>query len=117
LGPQSWSKKINTEKPSSDGYQQSAQRQASLKQSADSKQLKGRPLSSQRAPVSGQVIADQKPSHKRSIISKKQASVNNTQYQDSSVERLIREVTSDKFWHNPGNFLHYHVSFRYILFQ
>jgi senataxin len=104
LGSQSRSKKINTEEPSSDGYQQSAQRQASLKQSTDSKQLKGRPLPSQRAPVTGQVIADQKPSHKRSIISKKQASVNNTQYQDSSVERLIREVTSDKFWHNPRNF-------------
>lgn len=25
-----------------------------------------------------------------------------TQYQDTSVERLIREVTSDKFWHHPG---------------
>ncbi|TVU31388.1 hypothetical protein EJB05_23072 [Eragrostis curvula] len=101
LGPLGRSKKVNAEETSSDGYQQSVQRQASLKQSVDSKQLKGRPVSSQRAPITGQVTADQKPANKRSIISKKQTSLNNTQYQDSSVERLIREVTSDKFWHNP----------------
>ncbi|XP_062205136.1 uncharacterized protein LOC133907122 isoform X2 [Phragmites australis] len=100
LGPQGRSKKMNAEEPSSDGYQQSVQRQASLKQSVDLKQLKVRPVSSQRAVV-GQNAVDQKLANKRSIISKKQTSVNNTQYQDSSVERLIREVTSDKFWHNP----------------
>ncbi|KAL6642551.1 hypothetical protein ACP70R_020732 [Stipagrostis hirtigluma subsp. patula] len=94
-------KKLNPEDPSSDGNQQSVQRQASLKQSVDSKQLKGRPVSSQRAVVTGQNTADQKPANKRSIVSKKQTSVNNSQYQDTSVERLIREVTSDKFWHNP----------------
>ncbi|KNA21739.1 hypothetical protein SOVF_040150 isoform A [Spinacia oleracea] len=27
--------------------------------------------------------------------------VTNHQYQDTSVERLLREVTSEKFWHNP----------------
>ncbi|XP_021745874.1 probable helicase DDB_G0274399 [Chenopodium quinoa] len=27
--------------------------------------------------------------------------VTNNQYQDTSVERLLREVTSEKFWHNP----------------
>ncbi|KAK3157325.1 hypothetical protein QOZ80_2AG0119440 [Eleusine coracana subsp. coracana] len=101
LGPQGRSKKVNAEEPSLDGYQQSVQRQASLKQSVDSKQLKGRPFSSQRAPMTGQVIADQKPANKRSVISKKQNSMNNAQYMDSSVERLIREVTNDKFWHNP----------------
>ncbi|XP_062200602.1 uncharacterized ATP-dependent helicase C29A10.10c-like isoform X2 [Phragmites australis] len=101
LGAQGRSKKMNAEEPSSDGYQQSVQRQASLKQPVDSKQLKGRPVSSQRAVVTGQNTAEQKQANKRSIISKKQNSSNNTQYQDSSVERLIREVTSDKFWHNP----------------
>ncbi|KAJ1699268.1 hypothetical protein LUZ63_007780 [Rhynchospora breviuscula] len=50
--------------------------------------------------------------HMPSSTSKKQLS-NSTQYQDTSVERLIREVTSEKFWHNaeeaelqcvPGSF-------------
>lgn len=111
LGPQGRSKKVNAEEPSSDGYQQSVQRQASLKQSLDSKQLKGRPVSSQRASMTGQVIPDQKPANKRSVISKKQASMNNTQYQDSSVERLIREVTNDKFWHNPGYYFKVSLGF------
>jgi senataxin len=85
-------------------YQQPVQRQASLKQSMDLKQQKSRPFSSQRTVLTGQNNADQKPASKRSIISKKQTFVNNVQYQDSSVERLIREVTNDKFWHNPGCF-------------
>ena len=103
MGPQARSKKMNAEEPSSDGYQQPVQRQASLKQSMDLKQPKGRPFSSQRT-AAGQNTADQKPASKRSIISKKQTFANNMQYQDSSVERLIREVTNDKFWHNPGCF-------------
>jgi senataxin len=104
MGPQGRSKKINAEESSSDGYQQPAQRQSSLKQSMDLKQPKGRPFSSQRTAVTGQSTADQKPASKRSIVSKKPSFVNNMQYQDSSVERLIREVTNDKFWHNPGCF-------------
>ena len=103
IGPQGRSKKMNAEEPYSDGYQQPVQRQASLKQSMDLKQPKGRPFSSQRT-AAGQNTADQKPASKRSIISKKQTFANNMQYQDSSVERLIREVTNDKFWHNPGCF-------------
>ncbi|CAN6299882.1 unnamed protein product [Urochloa humidicola] len=101
MGPHGRSKKMNAEETSSDGYQQPVQRQASLKQSMDLKQPKGRPFSSQRTAVTGQNTADQKPANKKSIISKKQTFVNSTQYQDSSVERLIREVTNDKFWHNP----------------
>jgi senataxin len=104
LGTQGWSKKMNTDEPASDAYQQPVQRQASLKQSMDLKQQKSRPFSSQRTVLTGQNNADQKPASKRSIISKKQTFVNNVQYQDSSVERLIREVTNDKFWHNPGCF-------------
>ncbi|KAL5225398.1 hypothetical protein ABZP36_012037 [Zizania latifolia] len=84
------SKKMNAEESFSDGYQQSMPRQ-----------LKGRQISSQRSVVTGQSTADQKPANKRSLVSKKQTPANNTQYQDTSVERLIREVTSDKFWHNP----------------
>lgn len=102
MGTQGRTKKMNGEEPSSDGYQQSVQRQASLKQSMDLKQPKGRPFSSQRTAVTGQNIVDQKPASKRSIISKKQNFVNNAQSQDTSVERLLREVTNDKFWHNPG---------------
>ncbi|KAG8088068.1 hypothetical protein GUJ93_ZPchr0010g8483 [Zizania palustris] len=79
MGSQSRLKKMNVEEPLSDGYQQPPM----------PRQLKGRST------------ADQKPANKRSLASKKQTPANNTQYQDTSVERLIREVTSDKFWHNP----------------
>ncbi|AQK65973.1 P-loop containing nucleoside triphosphate hydrolase superfamily protein [Zea mays] len=99
LGTQGRSKKMNAEDPASDGYQQPVQRQASFKQSMDLKQPKSRSFSSQRTFLTGTNNADQKPASKRSIISKKQTFVNNVQ--DSSVERLIREVTNDKFWHNP----------------
>lgn len=102
LVSQSWSKKMNAEEPPSDGYQQSAPRQASLRQTMDYKQMKGRPVFSQRAVVTGQNTADQKLANKKSLVSKKQVSAKNTQYQDTSVERLLQEVTSDKFWHNPG---------------
>jgi senataxin len=100
LASQDWSKKMNGEEPPSDGYEQSVPRH--LRQTMDSKQFKGRPVSSQRAVVTGQNTADQKPANKRSLVSKKQASANNTQYNDTSIERLLQEVTSDKFWHNPG---------------
>jgi len=102
LGSHSRSKKMNSEEPTSDGYQQSVPRQAFSKQPMDSKQFKGRPVSSQRGVLTGQQTADQKLANKRSLVPKKQASVNNTQYNDTSVERLIREVTNGKFWHNPG---------------
>ncbi|XP_037459597.1 uncharacterized ATP-dependent helicase C29A10.10c-like [Triticum dicoccoides] len=101
LGSHGRSKKMNAEEPPSDSYQQSVPRQAFSKQPTDSKQFKGRPVSSQRALLTGQHTADQKPANKRSLVPKKQASVNNTQYNDTSVERLIREVTNGKFWHNP----------------
>ncbi|KAM0852295.1 hypothetical protein ACQ4PT_051853 [Festuca glaucescens] len=101
LGSHGRSKKMNAEEPPSDCYQQSVPRQASSKQPMDPKQFKGRPVSSQRAVLTGQNTADQKTANKRSLVPKRQASGSNTQYNDSSVERLIREVTNDKFWHNP----------------
>ncbi|XP_051185779.1 probable helicase MAGATAMA 3 [Lolium perenne] len=99
LASQDWSKKMNAEESPSDGYEQSVPRQ--FRQTMDSNQFKGRPVSSQRAVLTGQNTSDQKPANKRSLVSKKQASVNNTQYHDTSIERLLQEVTSDKFWHNP----------------
>jgi senataxin len=102
LGSHGRSKKMNAEEPPSDCYQQSVPRQASSKQPMDPKQFKSRPVSSQRAVLTGQNTADQKTANKRSLVPKRQASGSNTQYNDSSVERLIREVTNDKFWHNPG---------------
>ncbi|ONM00618.1 P-loop containing nucleoside triphosphate hydrolase superfamily protein [Zea mays] len=68
LGTQGWSKKMNTEEPASDGYQHPAQRQASLKQTMDFKQPKGRPFSSQRTILTGQNNADQKPANKRAQL-------------------------------------------------
>lgn len=46
---------------------------------------------------------DSKLGSKKHLPTKKQTA-NNTSYQDTSVERLIREVTNEKFWHHPGEY-------------
>ncbi|KAJ3678320.1 hypothetical protein LUZ60_002123 [Juncus effusus] len=61
--------------------------------------------SSRKAGLIGSGVSDPKPVSKRHVSassSSKKIQVSNTmQYNDTSVERLIREVTSEKFWHNP----------------
>ncbi|GJY04208.1 hypothetical protein Tco_0370148, partial [Tanacetum coccineum] len=74
-----------------------------------------KPLPSQRQSILKQTKNAQVPSRKTVLISqnsidpktggkklpsKKPATVTN-QYQDTSVERLLREVTNDKFWQHP----------------
>lgn len=76
-------------------------RQSSWKQPPNTKQLNQ--LSGRKPAVYSST--DTKLPVKR-ITSKKQIFVN--QYQDSSVERLLREVTSEKFWNHPGNVV-FHV--------
>ncbi|XP_010261244.1 PREDICTED: uncharacterized protein LOC104600108 isoform X2 [Nelumbo nucifera] len=83
-----------------DIYPPSVPRQGSWKQSMDSRQLKNPQVSSRKQPMVNQVSVDQKLSNKKHLPVKKQTT-NSTQYQDTSVERLLREVTNDKFWHNP----------------
>lgn len=76
-------------------------RHSSWKQPTDLRQPKNFPVSNRKlAPIS-QNSMDSKLGSKKHLPPKKQTS-NTTPYQDTSVERLIREVTNEKFWHHPG---------------
>ncbi|XP_017701394.2 helicase sen1-like isoform X2 [Phoenix dactylifera] len=99
-GSISRSKKINNNEFCSESYLPPIPRQASWKQSVDSRQYKNPTILSRKPSVTGQSISDQKLGNKKHLASKKQSS-NNIQYQDTSVERLLREVTNEKFWHHP----------------
>lgn len=73
-------------------------RQSSWKHPSNSKQLNQ--LSGRKTTVSNYSSTDPKLAAKR-LTAKKQSFVN--PYQDSSVERLLREVTSEKLWNHTGN--------------
>ncbi|KAI9094788.1 hypothetical protein K1719_026594 [Acacia pycnantha] len=76
-------------------------RQSSWKQSAaDLRQQKNVPVSNKKLVLTGQSSSDMKPGNKKHFSIKKQSPVT-VLSQDTSVERLIREVTSEKFWHHP----------------
>ncbi|XP_010917856.1 uncharacterized ATP-dependent helicase C29A10.10c [Elaeis guineensis] len=94
------SKKMNNNEFSSEACLPPIPRQGSWKQPVDSRQYKNPPVSSRKPSVTGQSTSDQKLGTKKHLTSKKQTS-NNFQYQDTSVERLLREVTNEKFWHHP----------------
>ncbi|GFZ10031.1 P-loop containing nucleoside triphosphate hydrolases superfamily protein [Actinidia rufa] len=74
-------------------------RQISWKQLTDSRQLKNSQVSTRKQALNAQSSVDPKLGTKR-LPSKKPAPAGN-QYQDTSVERLLREVTNEKFWHHP----------------
>ncbi|XP_077213886.1 uncharacterized protein LOC143848744 isoform X3 [Tasmannia lanceolata] len=76
-------------------------RQGSWKQPTDSRQLMNH-VSTRKLITVGQnrENMDLKSGNKKHLPSKKQ-NANSTLYQDTSVERLLREVTCDKFWHHP----------------
>ncbi|CAA0805655.1 P-loop containing nucleoside triphosphate hydrolases superfamily protein [Striga hermonthica] len=84
---------------SSEGQAPPVPRQSSWKLPTDTRPLKNSQFSGRRPAVSSQSSTDPKLATKK-IPSKKQAIANNP-YQDSSVERLLREVTNEKFWHHP----------------
>ncbi|GJS80125.1 hypothetical protein Tco_0730006 [Tanacetum coccineum] len=63
------------------------------------KQTKNAQVSSRKTVLISQNSIDPKTGGKK-LPSKKPATVTN-QYQDTSVERLLREVTNDKFWQHP----------------
>ncbi|XP_061363998.1 uncharacterized ATP-dependent helicase C29A10.10c-like isoform X2 [Gastrolobium bilobum] len=75
-------------------------RQGSWKQPTDLRQQKNALIPNRKLGQSGQSSNDVKLGNKKHLSNKKQTSVS-IQSQDSSVERLIREVTSEKFWHHP----------------
>ncbi|XP_027337968.1 uncharacterized ATP-dependent helicase C29A10.10c-like isoform X2 [Abrus precatorius] len=75
-------------------------RQGSWKQLTESRQQKSVLVSNRKLGPSGLSSNDVKLGSKKQLSIKKQAPVS-SQSQDTSVERLIREVTSEKFWHHP----------------
>ncbi|CAN0877353.1 Helicase SEN1 [Linum grandiflorum] len=74
-------------------------RQSSWKQPNDMRHQKNFQMSNRR-PANNQNPADLKPGSKKSVHMKKTA-LTGSSYHDTSVERLIREVTNEKFWHHP----------------
>lgn len=75
-------------------------RQASWKTPTDLRHNKNFQGTSKKPTVSNQSFVDTKSLSKK-LPSKKQNS-GITQYVDTSVERLLREVTNENFWHHPG---------------
>lgn len=75
-------------------------RQGSWKIPTDSRLQRNMQVSNRKPTISNQSSSDHKQINKKHLPAKKQNSVST--HQDSSVERLIREVTNEKFWHHPG---------------
>ncbi|KAL1210577.1 putative helicase MAGATAMA 3 [Cardamine amara subsp. amara] len=86
--------------PSAEGTLTSMSRQGSWKQPMNSRQLKTGHSSNRQVSLGSQSSVDSKFSNKK-FTSFKKPVTNSSQYQDTSVERLIREVTNEKFWHHP----------------
>ncbi|PKA50751.1 putative helicase MAGATAMA 3 [Apostasia shenzhenica] len=99
-GPQTRSRKISSNDCPQEMHPPPNLRQGSWKQPVDSRQLKNTQVSCRRQTVMCQDAVDVKPGNKRPLPSKKQ-NFNNIQFNDTSVERLLREVTNEKFWHHP----------------
>ncbi|KAJ4966511.1 hypothetical protein NE237_018360 [Protea cynaroides] len=100
-GPQARFRRLNVgiESPA-EVYPPSVLRQNLWKQPSDSRQLKNPLVSARKQAVPNQNSVDPKLGSKKHLTSKKQAA-SSAQYQDTSVERLLREVTNEKFWHHP----------------
>ncbi|CAL1388920.1 unnamed protein product [Linum trigynum] len=95
------SRKLNGDADSSLEVQLSPiPRQSSWKQPTDTRQQKNMYMSNRKPPSISQNLMDLKPGSKKNVPVKKPA-LTGSSYQDSSVERLIREVTNEKFWHHP----------------
>ncbi|KAK8677908.1 hypothetical protein V6N13_143428 [Hibiscus sabdariffa] len=91
-------RRLNSDIELSESHLLPIPRQSSWKQPMDSRQVKNLQFSSRKpAPI---CPVDTKMVNKKHISSKK-TTATGTSYQDTSVERLIREVTSEKFWHHP----------------
>ncbi|GMI90942.1 hypothetical protein like AT4G30100 [Hibiscus trionum] len=93
-------RRLNSDSELSEGHLLPIPRQSSWKQPMDSRQVKNLQFSNRKLAPINQSSVDTKVVNKKHISSKKTIATS-TSYQDTSVERLIREVTSDKFWHHP----------------
>ncbi|KAG8641878.1 uncharacterized ATP-dependent helicase C29A10.10c isoform X2 [Manihot esculenta] len=85
---------------SGEGYPPPIPRQSSWKQPSDLRQPKNSQYPNRKPALMSQSSIDSKLGNKKHLPAKKPALVS-TPYQDTSVERLIREVTNEKFWHHP----------------
>ncbi|GMI82863.1 hypothetical protein like AT4G30100 [Hibiscus trionum] len=91
-------RRLNSDVELSESHLLPIPRQSSWKQPMDSRQVKNLQFSNRKpVPICSM---DTKVVNKKHIPSKK-TTATSTSYQDTSVERLIREVTSEKFWHHP----------------
>ncbi|KAI3949324.1 hypothetical protein MKW98_023261 [Papaver atlanticum] len=100
-GLQPRSKRLNSgNELAGDGYLPPVLRQGPWKQSTDVRQHRNPPMLTRKPPVVNQIPADTKLVNKKLPPVKKQVA-NNAYYSDTSVERLLREVTNEKFWHHP----------------
>ncbi|XP_073151105.1 probable helicase MAGATAMA 3 isoform X2 [Henckelia pumila] len=83
----------------SDGQVASVSKHGSWKSSPDTRTVKSSLIPVRKPAISGQSFTSSKLAAKK--LPSKKVPVLNTQYQDTSVERLLREVTNEKFWHHP----------------
>lgn len=92
-------------------------RQTSWKQPADSRQPKNLQGNNRKPAPIVQNPMDSKPVIKKLPLgpAKKQTPIMSSGYQDSSVERLIREVTNEKFWHHPGMPFYFFLILHYCI--
>ncbi|XP_078436793.1 uncharacterized protein LOC144707525 [Wolffia australiana] len=79
---------------------QSSGRQGLWKQPSESRPSRNATVSLPKQNSVGILGGDSKASNRKNPPSKKLLA-STSSYQDTSVERLLREVTSDKFWHHP----------------
>ncbi|XWS23864.1 hypothetical protein CRYUN_Cryun28dG0051900 [Craigia yunnanensis] len=93
-------RRLNSGTDLSEAHPPTIPRQSSWKQPIDSRQLKNTQLSNRKPAPFSQSSTDTKMVNKKHFPSKK-ITATSTSYQDTSVERLIREVTNEKFWHHP----------------
>uniref|UniRef100_A0A1D1YSP9 Helicase SEN1 n=2 Tax=Anthurium amnicola TaxID=1678845 RepID=A0A1D1YSP9_9ARAE len=101
VGLQTRSKKaISNSELSQEAYLPPIPKQSLWKQPVDLRQHRNSQVSPSKLAVVSQSTGDVKPGNKKNPSLKKQAT-NSMLYQDTSVERLFREVTNDKFWHHP----------------
>ncbi|TYG69709.1 hypothetical protein ES288_D05G252800v1 [Gossypium darwinii] len=92
-------RRLNSDTELSEAHLPPIPRQSSWKQ-PDLRQLKNMQFSNRKPAPINQSSMDTKMVNKKHLPSKK-TTATSTSYQDTSVERLIREVTSEKFWHHP----------------
>ncbi|XP_017609328.1 uncharacterized ATP-dependent helicase C29A10.10c-like [Gossypium arboreum] len=76
-------------------------KQSSWKQPIDSRQLKNSQFPNRKPTPISQSAMDTMVNKKH--LPSKKITATTTSYHDTSVERFIREVTNEKFWHHPEN--------------